>query len=68
MPKGVKIEQHGQTLKVTGPLGTAELNYDACLTVKIEDAGSRIDVVNPEPEVRHNKELHGTTRALIATL
>ena len=68
MPKGVKVEHHEQTVKITGPLGTAELSYDPCLTVKIEDAGSRIDVVNPQPEVRHNKELHGTTRALIANM
>ncbi len=68
VPKGVKVEQHGQTVKVTGPLGSAELSYDPCLTVKIEDAGSRIDVINPEPEVRRNKELHGTTRALLANM
>ncbi len=68
VPKGVKVEQHGQTVKVTGPLGSAELTYDPCLTVKIEDAGSRIDVINPQPQVRRNKELHGTTRALLANL
>jgi large subunit ribosomal protein L6 len=68
VPKGVKVEQHGQTVKVTGPLGSAELNCDPCLTVKIEDGGGRIDVVNPEPEVRRTKELHGTTRALIANM
>jgi large subunit ribosomal protein L6 len=68
VPKGVKIEQKDQTVKITGPLGTLELNYDPCLTVKVEDSGSRIDVVNPEPENRHNKELHGTTRALLANM
>ncbi len=68
VPKGVKVEQREQTVKVTGPLGSAELNYDPCLTVKIEDSGSRIDVINPEPELRRNKELHGTTRALIANM
>jgi large subunit ribosomal protein L6 len=68
VPKGVKVEQHGQTVKVAGPLGTAEWNHDPCLTVKIEDSGARIDVVNPEPEDRRHKELHGTTRALIANM
>lgn len=68
VPKGVKVEQHEQTVKVTGPLGSAELSYDPCLTVKIEDSGSRIDVINPEPEIRRNKELHGTTRALLANM
>src|SRR5512134_256508 len=68
VPKGVKVEQREQTVKITGPLGSAELTYDPCLTVKIEDSGSRIDVINPEPEVRRNKELHGTTRALLANM
>ncbi len=68
VPKGVKVEQREQTVKVTGPLGTAELTYEPCLTVRIEDSGSRIDVINPQPEIRRNKELHGTTRALIANM
>lgn len=68
VPKGVKVEQHGQAVKVTGPLGSAEWTCDPCLTVKIEDSGSRIDVINPQPEVRRNKELHGTTRALLANM
>ncbi len=68
VPKGVKVEHSGQKLRVTGPLGTAELNYDPCLTVKVEDSGSRIEVVNPEPEDRRHRELHGTTRALIANM
>ena len=68
VPKGVKVEQHEQTVKVTGPLGSAELTYDPCLTVKVEDSGSRIDVINPQPEIRRNKELHGTTRALLANM
>jgi large subunit ribosomal protein L6 len=68
VPKGVKVEQHGQIVRITGPLGSAELTYDSCLTVKIEDAGGRIDVINPQPEVRRNKELHGTTRALLANM
>lgn len=68
MPKGVKVEQQGQTVKITGPLGSAEFRYDPCLTVKVEDGGGRIDVVNPQPEVRRNKELHGTTRALLANM
>jgi large subunit ribosomal protein L6 len=68
VPKNVKVEQREQTVKVTGPLGSAELTYDPRLTVNIEDSGSRIDVINPEPEVRRNKELHGTTRALIANM
>ncbi|MCU0913591.1 MAG: 50S ribosomal protein L6 [Planctomycetes bacterium] len=68
VPKGVKVEQNGQIVKVTGKLGTAELTCDPCLTIKIVDGGQRIDVLNPEPAVRRNKELHGTTRALLANM
>jgi large subunit ribosomal protein L6 len=68
VPKNVKVEQSGQTVKITGPLGTVELACDPCLTVKIEGSGGRIDVVNPQPQVRRNKELHGTTRALLANM
>jgi large subunit ribosomal protein L6 len=68
IPKGVKVEHGDLVVKITGPLGTAEITYDPCLTVKVEDSGSRIDIINPEPLVRRNKELHGTTRALIANM
>jgi large subunit ribosomal protein L6 len=68
VPKGVKVEQQGQLLKVSGPLGALEWSYDPRLTVKIEDGGSRVDVVNPEPGDRRCRELHGTTRALIANM
>jgi large subunit ribosomal protein L6 len=68
IPQGVKVEQKDQTIKVTGPLGSLELHYEPCLTVKVEDSGGRVEIVNPEPGNRHNKELHGTTRALIANM
>jgi large subunit ribosomal protein L6 len=68
VPKGVQVEQRDQVVKITGPLGTAELRYDPCLTVNVEDSGGKIVVVNPQPEVRRNRELHGTTRALLANM
>ncbi|HON91454.1 MAG: 50S ribosomal protein L6 [Phycisphaerae bacterium] len=67
VPKGVKVEHANGIVKVTGPLGTMQLAYDPCLTVKVED-GKSVIVTNPQPEVRRNKELHGTTRALIANM
>lgn len=66
VPKGVKVEVANQTVKVTGPLGSMQIGYDPCLTVKVEDG--KVVIANPQPEVRRNKELHGTTRALIANL
>jgi large subunit ribosomal protein L6 len=67
VPQGVKVEHAHRIVKVTGPLGSMQLAYDPCLTVNVED-GRKITIVNPEPEVRRNKELHGTTRALIANM
>jgi large subunit ribosomal protein L6 len=67
VPQGVKVEHANRIVKVTGPLGSMQIAYDPCLTVNVED-GKRITIVNPEPEVRRNKELHGTTRALIANM
>jgi len=68
VPEKVKVEQTNQAVKITGPLGSAQLTYDPCLTVKVEDAGRRIMIANPEPGVRRNRELHGTTRALLANM
>ncbi len=68
VPKGVKVEHANRTVKVTGPLGSMQIAYDPCLTVNVDDSSKRITVVNPQPEVRRNKELHGTTRALIANM
>jgi large subunit ribosomal protein L6 len=68
VPNGVKVEHANRTVKVTGPLGSAQIAYDPCLTVNVEDSGRKITIVNPQPEVRRNKELHGTTRALIANM
>ena len=67
VPQGVKIEHANRIVKVTGPQGSMQIAYDPCLTVNVED-GKRITIVNPQPEVRRNKELHGTTRALIANM
>ncbi|MEN6425850.1 MAG: 50S ribosomal protein L6 [Phycisphaerales bacterium] len=68
VPKGVKVEHANRIVKVTGPQGSAQIAYDPCLTVTVDDAGKKITIVNPQPEIRRNKELHGTTRALIANM
>ncbi|MEN6575429.1 MAG: 50S ribosomal protein L6 [Phycisphaerales bacterium] len=68
VPKGVKVEHANRIVKVTGPQGSAQVAYDPCLTVTVDDAGKKITIVNPQPEIRRNKELHGTTRALIANM
>jgi large subunit ribosomal protein L6 len=68
VPKGVKVEQKERLVRITGPLGSMELNCDPLLTVQLEDSGSRIVVTNPHPEDRHSREMHGTTRALLANM
>ncbi len=68
VPKGVKVEHANRIVKVTGPQGSAQITYDPCLTISVDDGGKKITVANSQPEVRRNKELHGTTRALIANM
>jgi large subunit ribosomal protein L6 len=63
IPVGVKLEQTGQDLKVTGPLGT--LNLDVHPKIKIEIGSDKVVVVNDQPNSREHKQLHGTMRALI---
>jgi large subunit ribosomal protein L6 len=68
IPQGVKVDQQGQMLKVSGPQGSLELRCHERVAVKVDAGQRRIDVVNPEPENRQCRELHGTTRALIANM
>lgn len=68
IPQGVKVDQQGQSLKVSGPLGSLDLQYDERVTVNVDNSQRKIEVVNPRPEDRQSRELHGTTRALIANM
>ena len=68
IPQGVKVDQQGQSLKVSGPLGSLDLQYDERVTVNVDNSQHKIEVVNPRPEDRQSRELHGTTRALIANM
>jgi large subunit ribosomal protein L6 len=66
LPQGVKAEQAGETLKVTGKLGSLQLQCHPSVKIKIE--GSTLWVENPTPEDRMARQMHGTTRALIANM
>jgi large subunit ribosomal protein L6 len=68
IPQGLKVEQSGSTLKVTGPLGTLQMNCHPEIKVKIDVAAGMVLVENEHPQVRRNKQLHGTMRALIANM
>jgi len=63
IPSGVKVEQSGQTFKISGPKGTLQMDCRPEIQVKIAD--NRIEVSNPTPENRHMRALHGTMRALL---
>jgi large subunit ribosomal protein L6 len=65
IPTGVKIEQQGQGLKATGPLGSLEMNCHPAVKVEINESDNQILVINEQPQQRRNKQLHGTMRALI---
>lgn len=66
IPKGVKLEQAGRTIKASGPQGDLQMHCHPEIAVKIEQG--RIVVENPRPASRHHKALHGTMRALIANM
>lgn len=68
IPKGVKVEQKDLCITVSGPLGSLQLNCHPKITVKIDNSEGKIFVENEQPQVRQNKQLHGTMRALIANM
>lgn len=68
IPAGVKIEQKGQAVKVTGSLGNLQMDCHELIKVKVDEAAKQIAVENPKPDDRESKQLHGTMRALIANM
>ena len=57
-----------QTVKVSGPVGTLEMECHSRISVAIDNSENKIDVVNPDPDDRKCKQLHGTMRALMANM
>jgi large subunit ribosomal protein L6 len=68
VPKGVKVEQRDRNIKISGPLGSLELDCHPKIQVKVDTAGAQIDIVNLQNEDRECREMHGTTRALLANM
>ena len=68
IPEGVKVEQNGLSIKVSGPLGSLQLNCHPRIEIKIDSSSGKVLVENGRPEVRQNRQLHGTMRALIANM
>ncbi len=65
IPAGVKIEQKGSHLKVSGPQGSLELDCHQGIDVKVDSDAKQVVVSNPQADKREFKALHGTMRALI---
>jgi len=68
IPQAVKVEQTGTCIKVSGPLGSLQLDCHPRIKVKVDGSAGKILVENEEPQIRRNKQLHGTMRALIANM
>jgi large subunit ribosomal protein L6 len=68
IPAGVKIEQSGQHVKVSGPQGTLGIDCVADIQVKVDSARNCIVVTNTKPDDRQDRQAHGTTRALLANM
>jgi large subunit ribosomal protein L6 len=68
IPPGVKVEQTGRQVKVSGPLGSLEVGCRLGIQVRFDGATQSIVVENEHPEIREDKALHGTIRALLANM
>jgi len=68
IPQGVKVERDGESIKVSGSLGSLEMNCHPRIEVKIDSSAGKILVENEHSENRQDKQLHGTMRALIANM
>jgi large subunit ribosomal protein L6 len=72
IPKGVKVEQSGLSIKVSGPLGSLQMNCQMnChprIKVQIDSSAEKVLVENEHPQIRQHRQLHGTMRALIANM
>ena len=65
VPDGVKIDLKDSHLKVTGPKGTLERDFDPCITVHV---GEGEILVTRSTDQREHRAKHGLTRALINNL
>jgi len=62
VPDGVKVDLKGSHLKITGPKGTLEQDFDPIIT--LTHSGDEIVVTRSSDDTEHRAK-HGLTRALI---
>jgi large subunit ribosomal protein L6 len=65
---GVKVEKKGHCVKVSGALGSLQMDCHALINVRVDDSAGTVVVENEHPEDRQGRQLHGTMRALIANM
>ncbi len=65
IPKGVTINQSGNSLKIKGPKGELESNFHPNIKIEIKD--NEVIVTRPN-DLKQNRALHGLTRALIQNM
>ena len=67
LAKGVKMTLAGRHVKMEGARGKLELDVHPSITVTHDTAKNELVVTRPDDE-KHNKALHGLTRALLANM
>ena len=66
IPAGVEVTvAEGNEVTVKGPKGTLVRKFSPLMGIEVKDG--TVTVTRPN-EDKHTKQLHGTTRALIATM
>jgi len=65
IPAGVTVEAKGNSVKVTGPKGTLEMECVSGIDVKVDAEAKQVIVDNPKPDSRQFRALHGTMRSLV---
>ncbi len=68
IPPAVKAELSGSCIKVSGPLGSIQMDCHPHIKVKIDQAQKKIFFENKNPQNRQSKQMHGTMRALVANM
>ena len=68
IPQGVMVEKNGLCIKVSGPLGQLQMDCQPPISVEIDSSAGEVSVENERPQSREAKQMHGTTRALIANM
>ncbi len=68
IPDGVKVEAKTGHVKVTGKLGTSELEVPPQIRVDVDESAKEVNVINEKTDHRQARQMHGTTRALIANM